>query len=188
MAGAGNGRRLGICLGLLCSILPAQQPAVTPPHTNLKVGDRAPDFTLPATTGDKITLSTYRGKSPVVLAFFPAAFTGGCTKEILAYQANLAKFEGVETKVFGISGDNTPSQKEFAKQLNVAFPILSDFAQRKVMADFRLLLPNLGMNNRTTFVIDLDRKIANVDAGNAAIGHFAAEIARCPLPHKEASS
>jgi len=50
---------------------------VTPPHTNLKVGDMAPDFTLPATTGGRVTLSDFRGKSNVVLAFFPAAFTGG---------------------------------------------------------------------------------------------------------------
>ncbi len=73
---------------LLCASLPAQQGAVTPSHTNLKVGDMAPDFTLPSTTGDKVTLSSFRGKAPVVLAFFPAAFTGGCTKEMLAYQAN----------------------------------------------------------------------------------------------------
>jgi peroxiredoxin len=51
--------------------------AVQPPHTNLKVGDTAPDFTLNATTGGKVTLSEFRGKYNVVLAFFPAAFTGG---------------------------------------------------------------------------------------------------------------
>src|ERR1022692_2614124 len=79
--------------------------------TNLKVGDMAPDFTLPSTAGKPVTLSDFRGKSAVVLAFFPAAFTGGCTKEMLAYQASLAKLEGVETQVFGISADNTPSQK-----------------------------------------------------------------------------
>ena len=115
---------------------------------------------------DKITLSTYRGKSPLVLAFFPAAFTGGCTTEMLAHQANMAKFEGVETKGFGISGDTTPSQKEFAKQLNMAFPILTDFAQRKVMADYGVLLPNMGMANRTTFVIDKDGKILRSRLGN----------------------
>ncbi len=54
----------------------AQQPQ-QPPKTNLKVGDMAPDFTLTATTGGKVTLSEFRGKSNVVLAFFPAAFTGG---------------------------------------------------------------------------------------------------------------
>ncbi len=52
----------------------APQP---PPKTHLKVGDEAPDFTLPSTTGDKVTLSSFRGKKGVVLAFFPAAFTGG---------------------------------------------------------------------------------------------------------------
>jgi len=51
--------------------------AVQPPHTHLKVGDPAPDFTLNATTGGKVTLSDFRGKSNVVLFFFPAAFTGG---------------------------------------------------------------------------------------------------------------
>ena len=50
---------------------------VQPPHTNLKVGDMAPDFTLPSTQGGKVTLSSFRGKNAVVLAFFPAAFTGG---------------------------------------------------------------------------------------------------------------
>ncbi len=51
--------------------------AVQPPHTTLKVGDMAPDFSLPATTGGTVRLSDFRGKSNVVLAFFPAAFTGG---------------------------------------------------------------------------------------------------------------
>ncbi len=59
----------------LASVLGAQ--AVTPPKTNLKVGDTAPDFTLPATNGTKVSLSSFRGKDNVVLAFFPAAFTGG---------------------------------------------------------------------------------------------------------------
>lgn len=58
------------------STLLAQTPP-PPPKTHLKVGDEAPDFTLPATTGDKVTLSSFRGKKNVVLAFFPAAFTGG---------------------------------------------------------------------------------------------------------------
>ena len=53
------------------------QQAAQPPKTNLKVGDMAPDFTLPSTAGKPVTLSDFRGKSAVVLAFFPAAFTGG---------------------------------------------------------------------------------------------------------------
>jgi len=94
------------------------------------------------------------------------------------------QFEGAATKVFGISGDNTPSQKEFAKQLNVAFPILSDFAQRKVMADYGVLLPNLGMANRTTFVIDADGKIVHIEEGTGAIDPSGAEMACSRLAHK----
>ena len=59
------------------SMLAAQQAPVTPPKTFLKVGDMAPDFTLPATTGGMIKLSDYRGKKTVVVSFYPAAFTGG---------------------------------------------------------------------------------------------------------------
>jgi peroxiredoxin len=69
-----------LCAGVAGSLI-AQQPAapakVQPPKTNLKVGDTAPDFTLPATDNSRVTLSSFRGKNNVVLAFFPAAFTGG---------------------------------------------------------------------------------------------------------------
>jgi len=62
-------------VGSIAALLSAQAQA--PPKTPLKVGDQAPDFTLPATTGQPVKLSDFRGKSNVVLAFFPAAFTGG---------------------------------------------------------------------------------------------------------------
>ena len=70
-------RTIYLVLGgaLLAAGLAAQN--VQPPHTFLKVGDMAPDFTLPATTGGPVKLSDFRGKATVVLAFFPAAFTGG---------------------------------------------------------------------------------------------------------------
>jgi hypothetical protein len=69
--------RMGF-LASLGGLAAGQQPAPAPaPKTHLKVGDTAPDFTLPSTTGQPITLSSFRGKKPVVLAFFPAAFTGG---------------------------------------------------------------------------------------------------------------
>jgi peroxiredoxin len=71
-----QGTRRLILAGVLACGLAAAQPA-QPPKTHLKVGDEAPDFTLPATTGKPIKLSDYRGKNVVVLAFFPAAFTGG---------------------------------------------------------------------------------------------------------------
>src|SRR6476469_8633246 len=85
--------------------------------THLKVGDTAPDFTLPSTAGKPVKLSDFRGQKNVVLAFYPAAFTGGCTKEMTAYGSDLAKFESADTQVFGVSTDNSPSQKKFAEEV-----------------------------------------------------------------------
>jgi peroxiredoxin len=68
-------KQLALSAGLFAASLFAQN--VQPPHTTLKEGDMAPDFTLPSTQGGKVTLSSFRGKNTVVLAFFPAAFTGG---------------------------------------------------------------------------------------------------------------
>jgi len=64
-------------LGLVASAVVVLLAQITPPKTQLKVGDEAPDFTLPSTTGQQVKLSDFRGKKNVVLAFFPAAFTGG---------------------------------------------------------------------------------------------------------------
>jgi peroxiredoxin len=165
--------------------LAAQAPAAPPaPHTNLKVGDTAPDFTLPSTTGTPVKLSDFRGKNVVVLAFFPAAFTGGCTKEMSAYQLNMSKFEGADTKVFGISTDNTPSQREFAKSLSVNFPILSDFKTREVAKSYGVLNEGFGIANRTTFVVDKDGKIQYIEEGNAAVDVTGAAAACDRMAHK----
>jgi peroxiredoxin len=153
---------LALSLGFPCF-------AQSPGKTHLKVGDIAPDFTLPSTTGQSVKLSDFRGKKNVVLAFYPAAFTGGCTKEMQAYQFNLSKFEGADTQVFGISTDNTPSQKRFAEDLKISFPMLSDFATRKVSTDYGLLVPERGIASRATFVVDKDGRIQHIEEGNAAI-------------------
>jgi peroxiredoxin len=175
---------LVLTLGMgLAAQAPAAQPAPAP-HTNLKVGDTAPDFTLPSTTGPAVKLSDFRGKNVVVLAFFPAAFTGGCTKEMSAYQLNLTKFEGADTKVFGISTDNTPSQREFAKSLNVNFPILSDFKTRQVAKDYGVLNEGYGIANRTTFVVDKEGKIQYIEEGNAAVDVTGAAAACDRMAHK----
>jgi len=137
--------------------------------TPLKVGDLAPDFTLPSTSGQAVKLSDFRGKKIVVLAFFPAAFTGGCTKEMQAYQFNLQNFENSETQVFGVSTDNTPSQKRFAEDLKVTFPMLSDFAARQVSKNYGVLIEDRGVASRTTFVVDKEGRIQHIEEGPAAI-------------------
>src|SRR6266700_1068785 len=89
-----------------------------------------------------------------------------------AYQAGMAKFTDVDTKVFGISTDNTPSQKEFAAKNNVTFPLLSDFSKRQVAAAYGVLFTSgnaEGMANRSTFVVDKEGKIAYIEEGGTSI-------------------
>ena len=79
-----------------------------------------------------------------------------------AYQAGIAKFEGNDTKVFGISADNVPSLKVFAEQLKLSYPLLSDFRDRSTLKAYGVLRPD-GMANRVTYVVDKEGKIAFVE-------------------------
>jgi peroxiredoxin len=103
---------------------------------------------------------------------------------MLAYQAGIAKFEGVDTQVFGISTDNTPSQKEFADKLKLAFPLLSDFSKRQVAKDYGVLIAESGVANRSTFVIDKEGKIQHIEEGSGAIDPTGAETA-CSRLHRK---
>jgi peroxiredoxin len=154
--------------------------------STLKVGDQAPDFTLPATIGGKVKLSDFKGKKNVVLAFFPGAFTAGCTKEMTAYQLDLAKFEGNEVQVFGVSTDNTPSQAAFGEKLGVTFPMLSDFVDRKVSMAYGVFNPERAMDTRVTFVIDKTGKIAYMEQGK--VDTLGAGEACSRLAHKTGSN
>jgi len=104
---------------------------------------------------------------------------------MLAYQAGLAKFTGAETEVFGVSTDNIPSQQEFARKLNVTFPLLSDFARREVAARYGVLIPDRGMANRSTFVINKEGKIEHIEEGSGAIDPTGAETACSRLAHRQ---
>ena len=151
--------------------------------THLKVGDKAPGFTLPSTHGDSVELSSFLGKSNVVLAFYPAAFTGGCTREMQAYQFNIDKFEGTETTVFGVSTDNVPSQRKFSEELGVKFAMLSDFRDREMSKSYGVLLEDRGVATRTTFVIDKAGIIQHVEKGSDAIDVTGAAEACSRLAH-----
>ena len=97
----------------------------------------------------------------------------------------MAKFDASESKVFGISTDNTPSQKEFAAKTNIQFPLLSDFAKREVSAAYGVLMPENGMANRSTFVIDKEGKIIYIEQGNTAIDPTGADTACSRAAHKK---
>ena len=105
---------------------------------------------------------------------------------MLAYQAGIANFDGVQTQVFGISTDNIPSQKEFADKLKLTFPLLSDFAKRQVAADYGVLIADRGFANRATFVIDKKGRIQHIEEGSAAIDPTGAETACARIHQKKA--
>ena len=126
----------------------------------LKVGDEAPDFTLPATTGDKITLSQYRGQKNVVLAFFPYAFSKTCSAQMPSYQAELDRFNTYETQVLGVSMDSLHALREWAKQLGITYPLLSDFYPQGAIADRYGVRHTAGMPERALVVVDKAGKIA----------------------------
>jgi peroxiredoxin len=100
----------------------------------------------------------------------------------------MPKFDASETKVFGISTDNTPSQKEFAAKNAVTFPLLSDFAKRQVAAAYGVLITQgqgEGMANRATFVVDKEGKISFIQEGSSAIDPTNADTACSRLAHKD---
>ena len=133
----------------------------------LKIGDHAPDFTLPMATKDTIVFSGVHlgdviGKKLIILAFYPADWSGGCTKEMCSFRDSFSEFENHKTSVYAISGDYVFSHREWAKYHNLPFALLSDHnhAVAKLYDSFN---PESGYNIRTVFVVDRAGKIAYED-------------------------
>ncbi|MGA1435465.1 MAG: redoxin domain-containing protein [Candidatus Kapaibacteriota bacterium] len=124
----------------------------------LAVGQTAPDFTLVDNTLTPHTLSSYKGQS-VILAFFPAAFTGVCEKEMCTFRDNLGTLQSSNARIFGVSVDLPFSADAFAKKNDLNFPILSDM-NREVTKSYDVLFPNLAnvqgldVSARAVFLID----------------------------------
>jgi thioredoxin-dependent peroxiredoxin len=130
----------------------------------LKVGDKAPDFTLKGSDGKTYSLSDFKGKKGVVLAWFPKAFTGGCTKECKSFKANSEALKGTKVVYFTASVDpvdGPKGNKAFAESLGLDYPILSD--PEKVTAKAYGVLAPAGYSNRWTFYIDKDGVIKEID-------------------------
>ena len=128
----------------------------------LKIGDKAPDFTLFNQDGESVSLSSFKGKN-VVLLFFPAANTGACTKEMCTFRDELKVYENLNAQVLGISVDTHFSLKMFHDKNNYNFPLLSDF-NRKVINDYDVVLDVFApgkfdyqkVAKRAAFVVDKD--------------------------------
>lgn len=130
----------------------------------MKTGDRVEDFELPDQTGAPRKLSELLSGGPVVLFFYPAAMTPGCTKEACHFRDLAAEFAAAGAKRVGISADPVQKQAKFADMQKFDYPLLSD-TEGTVAMQFgvkRGLLGKLLPVKRTTFVIDTDRTVLNV--------------------------
>jgi peroxiredoxin Q/BCP len=131
----------------------------------LKVGDPAPDFTLPASDGNTYKLSSFKGKKPVVLAWFPKAFTSGCTAECKSLATNGDKLKKYDVALFMASVDPVDGEKgnkAFAASEKASFPLLCD-TTKEVASAYGVLNAERGFASRVTFYIDKDGKIAAID-------------------------
>ncbi len=116
------------------------------------VGSVAPDFTLPSTAGAEVTLSSLRGKK-VLLAFFPLAFTGVCTKEMCEFSSEYDAFRQAGAVVLPISVDSIPTLKEFKAKEKMVVDLLSDF-KRTVSRSYGTLLEDKFFSSRAYVLID----------------------------------
>jgi peroxiredoxin Q/BCP len=148
-------------LVLAATVVVASTGFAQAPPTALKVGDQAPDFTLSASDGKKYSLSDYRGKKPVVLAWFPKAFTAGCTLECKSIAANGDRLRKFDVAYFMASVDSVDENTRFAASEKADFPLLSD--TDKSVATRYGVLHSRGMANRWTFYIDKNGRVAYID-------------------------
>ncbi|WP_439025987.1 redoxin domain-containing protein [Haloarchaeobius sp. DT45] len=131
----------------------------------VNVGDEAPDFTAPLANGDvdSFTLSENLDDAPLVLAFFPGAFTGVCTTEMCTFQDQLAGFEDVGATVYGVSVDSPFSLNEFREKNGLEFGLVSDF-NKEIIDDYgvRMDFDDLGVYGvakRAVFVVNADGEV-----------------------------
>jgi peroxiredoxin Q/BCP len=119
----------------------------------IKIGDKAPDFTLPSQMGDNVTLSEFFGKKNVVLYFYPKDESVGCTKEACSFRDSYQELTNLGAEVLGVSGQSVESHKSFATHHGLPFILLSD-ADNKVRQLYGVP-STLGLiPGRVTFIID----------------------------------
>ena len=132
----------------------------------LKIGDKAPEFTLPDADGRLVSLSEFKGKN-VVVYFYPKDSTPGCTRQACAFAASIGEFRKRGVEVIGISKDSIASHKKFAEKYGLPFTLLSDTELTAINAygvwQEKKMCGKVGMGVvRTTFIIDPDGNVKAV--------------------------
>jgi len=136
----------------------------------LKVGDPAPDFPLPSTIGEKVTLSDYRGKKNVVLLFYPLDFSPVCSVENKQCAEMLPAKGAGDVQVLGISVDSLWAHKAFAAQQGLSYPLLADFHPKGAVAQtYGVYLADKGLAARTAFIIGRDGKVKEIIASDIPV-------------------
>ena len=123
----------------------------------MNIGDKAPDFELLSTEGEKVRLKDELGKGSILLLFYPFAFSSVCTQEMCSIRDGMTEFTAIKARVLGISVDSPHAQKAWIQQLNLNFPLLSDF-NKEVSRAYGVLYQDLGglkgVAKRSAFVLD----------------------------------
>jgi peroxiredoxin Q/BCP len=148
--------RLALAIGLVLVAAAGTASAQT------KVGEKAPPFSLQGTDGKTYTLDQFKGKSAVVLAWFPKADTPGCTKECKSIRDSSKELRELNVAYFTISVDKPEDNKKFAEKYDLDYPILSD-PTRTVAGAYGVLLGSRPLAARWTYYIDKDGIIREID-------------------------
>jgi peroxiredoxin len=128
----------------------------------LTIGQAAPELRLKGPAGQFIGLSDYRGKSHVVLVFFPLAFTPVCSHQLPELERSRARLEALGATLLGVSVDSWQSNEVFARHLGIGFPLLSDF-KREASRAYGVLDEDRFYSGRAVFLVDRDGQIAYSD-------------------------
>lgn len=136
----------------------------------LKVGDKAPDFTLPNQNGEPVSLSDFKGKKAIVLYFYPKNETPGCTAEACGFRDSYEDFQAAGAEVIGVSTDSAASHQKFINNRKLPFILLSD-KQKKVSKAFGVKSFLLLLISRVTFVIDKEGVIRHKFESQTQIGN-----------------
>lgn len=130
-------------------------------NSSIKVGDRAPDFTLTSQSGESIKLSDFTGKKSVVIYFYPKDDTPGCTAESCAFRDSYTVFQEVGAEVIGISADSPESHQNFANKHNLPFTLLSD-TNNQVRKLYGVPPTLFILPGRVTYVIDKEGIVRHI--------------------------
>lgn len=161
-------------LGIVAAAMSQRRPAEA---VDLQPGDAAPDAVFAGSDGQTYRLADYRGKRAVVLAWFPKAFTPGCTVECRTLREQGDALRAFEVAYFTASCDSVETNKRFAASLELDYPILCD-PEGAIGRQFGVVAPDAKTAKRWTYIIGKDGKVLFVDKDVKPAGHAAALAAK----------